>query len=75
MQWPALRRVFPWRTGLLMCSIPALALAAFLARFRWELPPLEGYYLMVYWQSSKGAERPESTTQTEWLYTMSPGQT
>jgi hypothetical protein len=47
MQWSALRRAFPWRTGLLMCSIPALALAAPLAWFRWELPPLEGYYLMA----------------------------
>ncbi len=28
MQWLVLRRAFPWRTGLLMCSIPALALAA-----------------------------------------------
>jgi len=34
MQWPDLRRAFPWRTGLLMCSIPTLALAALLAWFR-----------------------------------------
>lgn len=73
MQWPVLRRVFPWRTGLLMCSIPALAFAAFLAWFRWELPPLERYYLMIYWDISKHAESPESATQIEWLYKAAPG--
>ena len=73
MQWPNLRRAFPWRTGLLMCSIPTLALAALLAWFRWELPPLEGYYLMAYWESSSSAERTDSTTQIEWLYEAAPG--
>ena len=73
MQWPVLRRAFPWRTGLLMCSIPALALAAFLAWFRWELPPLQRYYLMTYWESSKHAESPASVTQIEWLYKAAPG--
>jgi hypothetical protein len=73
MQWPVLRRAFPWRTGLLMCSIPALALAAFLTWFRWELPPFERYYLMTYWDSSRHAEIPNSTTQIEWLYKATPG--
>jgi len=57
MQWAGIRRAFSWRTGLLMCSIPALASAAFMVWFRWELPPLEGYYLTVYWESSKSTER------------------
>jgi hypothetical protein len=69
MQWPVLRRAFPWRTGLLMCAIPALA---FLAWFCWELPPLERYYLLTYWESSKHAESPESTTQIAWLYKAAP---
>jgi hypothetical protein len=73
MQWPVLRRAFPWRTGLLMCSIPALALAAFLAWFRWELPPLQRYYLGTYWDSSKHAESPASVTQIEWVYKAAPG--
>jgi len=73
MQWPVLRRAFPWRTGLLMCSIPALALAAFLAWFKWELPPLQRYYLMTYWDSSKHAEEPASVTPIEWLYKATPG--
>ncbi|QMV19550.1 hypothetical protein GOB94_13295 [Granulicella sp. 5B5] len=73
MQWPVLRRAFPWRTGLLLCSIPALALVALLAWFRWELPPLERYYLMAYRDSSKHAENPASTTQIEWLYKAASG--
>ena len=73
MQRAGLRRAFPWRTALLMCSLPAMALALFIAWFRWELPPLEGYYLMTYWESSKTAENPESTTQIQWLYKAAPG--
>ncbi len=73
MQWPVLRRAFPWRTGLLMCSIPALALAAFLAWFKWELPPLQRYYLMTYWDSSRHTESPASVTRIEWLYKAAPG--
>jgi hypothetical protein len=72
MQWPVLRRVFPWRTALLMCTIPALALATFLAWFQWKLPPLERYYLMTYWDSSNHAESPASTTQIEWLHKAAP---
>lgn len=73
MQWPVLRRAFPWRTGLLMCSIPVLVLAAFLAWFKWELPPLQRYYLMTYWDSSKHAEKAASVTPIEWLYKATPG--
>ena len=73
MQWPVLRRAFPWRTGLLMCSVPALALVAFLAWFKWELPPLQRYYLMTYWDCSRHAESPDGTTQIEWLYMTAPG--
>ncbi len=56
-----------------MCSIPALALAAFLAWSKWELPPLQRYYLMTYWESSKHVESPASVTQIEWLYKAAPG--
>ena len=44
-----------------------------MAWFRWELPPLEGYYLRAYWESSKTAENPENTTQIQWLYKAAPG--
>src|ERR1700744_1325348 len=73
MQWSVLRRAFPWRTGLLMCSIPALALAAFLAWVKLELSPLQRYYMMTYWESSKNVESPGSVTQIEWLYKAVPG--
>jgi len=73
MQWPVLRRAFPWRTALLMCSIPSLALAVFLVWFRWELPPLQAYYLATYWESSRNAQDPASTTPIQWLYKAAPG--
>lgn len=47
-------------------------LAALLAWLRWELPPLERYYLLAYWESSTSAERPDNTTQIEWLYKTAP---
>ena len=56
-----------------MCSIPVLTLAASLAWFKWELPPLQRYYLMTYWKSSKHVESPASVTQIEWLYKGAPG--
>ncbi len=73
MQWLVLRRAFPWRTGLLLCAIPTLALVTFLAWFRWELPPLQRYYLMTYWDSSKHAENPASMTQIQWHYKSAAG--
>lgn len=74
MQWAVLRRAFPWRTGLLMGLLPVMVIALFVAWFRWELPPLEGYYLLPYFESSRRIEAPESNTQIEWLYKAAPGQ-
>jgi hypothetical protein len=67
------RRAFPWKTALLVGSIPAFVLAMFLVWFRWELPPLQAYYLVSYWESSKGAQNPASTTPIQWLYKAAPG--
>lgn len=41
--------------------------------FRWELPPLQAYYLTSYWESSKRAQEPGSTIQIQWLYKTAPG--
>jgi hypothetical protein len=73
MQWVGLPRAFPLRTVLLLCSVPVMALATFVAWFRWELPPLEGYYLTAYWESSSTANNPEGTTQFRWLNKAAPG--
>ena len=45
----------------------------FLVWFRWELPPLQAYYLVTYRESSKSAEKPASTTPIRWLYKAAPG--
>lgn len=73
MQRLDFRRAFPWRTALLVGSIPTLALVMFLVWFRWELPPLQAYYLVTYWESSKTAQNPASTTSIQWLYKAAPG--
>lgn len=73
MQRFGFRRAFPWKTALLVGSIPALALTMFLVWLRWELPPLQAYYLVTYWESSKSAQKSASTTPIQWLYKAAPG--
>jgi hypothetical protein len=73
MQWGSLRRVFPLRSMLLFCSVPMMALGIFTAWFRWQLPPLQGFYLMAYWESSRTADNPANTTQLQWLNKTAPG--
>ena len=73
MQRVGFRRAFPWKTVLLVGSVPALGSAMFLVWFRWELPPLQAYYLATYWESSKSAQKPTNTTPIQWLYKAAPG--
>ena len=73
MQWRSFRRAFPWRIVLLLSAIPALALAIFLGWLRWELHPLQSYYLLTYWECSEGVKQPGNTTPVEWLYKIAPG--
>ena len=60
MQWLRFRAVFPWRIALLFALILTIPLLIFGAWFRWELQPLERYYLPAYWESSEGAKHPEA---------------
>ena len=64
---------FPWRMALLLALVPCLPLLGFWAWFRWELPPLQQYYLVDYWVSSEGAKQPGSQTQIQWLMETAPG--
>ncbi len=73
MQWLRFRAVFPWRIALLLTLLPTIPLLIFGVWFRWELQPLERYYLRAYWESSEGAKLPGSTTQIEWLFKAAPG--
>lgn len=73
MQWRSFRRAFPWRTVLLLSAVPALALVMFLGWLRWELQPLQRYYLFTYWECSEGLKQPRSATPVEWLYKTAPG--
>jgi len=73
MQWRSFRRAFPWRTALLLSAVPALALVMFLGWLRWELQPLQRYYLLTYWECSEELKQPRSATPVEWLYKTAPG--
>jgi hypothetical protein len=73
MQWLRFRAVFPGRIALLLALLPTIPLLIFGAWLRWELQPLERYYLPAYWESSEGAKQPGSTTQIEWLFKAAPG--
>jgi hypothetical protein len=64
---------FPWRMALILALIPCLPVLGFWAWFRWELPPLQQYYLVDYWASSEGAKQPGSQTQIQWLMETAPG--
>jgi hypothetical protein len=41
--------------------------------FRYELQPLQRYYLPAYWESTQGAGKPGSVTQVESLFKTAPG--
>ncbi|WP_158748824.1 hypothetical protein [Acidobacterium sp. S8] len=73
MQWLRFRAVFPWRIALLLALLPTIPLLIFGVWFRWELQPLERYYLSAYWESLEGAKQPRSTTQIVWLFKAAPG--
>jgi hypothetical protein len=64
---------FPWRMALILALVPCLPLLGFWAWFRWEVPPLQRYYLMDYWASSEGAKQLGSQTQIQWLMEAAPG--
>jgi hypothetical protein len=73
MQLSRFRALFPWRIALLLGLLPAIPLLIVGAWFRWELRPLERYYLRVYWDSSEGAKQPGNATEIQWLFKAAPG--
>jgi hypothetical protein len=73
MQLSRIRYAFPWRTALVLALIPGLPILSFWAWFQWELPPLQRYYLVDYWQSSKTADQADAKTQVQWLVQTGPG--
>ena len=66
-------RGFPWNTALLVCSVPIFVLLIFALWFRWELPPLQAYYLKAYWECSKDASTAGNTLEIQWLYKSASG--
>jgi hypothetical protein len=68
-----IRGPFPWRIVMIFALVPCLPLLAFWAWYAWELPPLQRYYLVAYWDSTEGAKHPGAQTQIQWLAETAPG--
>jgi hypothetical protein len=68
-----IRFAFPWRIALILALLPGLPLLGFWAWLRWEVPPLQRYYLVAYWHSSEHADQPDAKTQIRWLMETAPG--
>ena len=64
---------FPWRIALVPALVPGLPMLTFWGWFRWELPPLQQYYLVDYWQSSTAVDQPDAQTQVQWLMETGSG--
>jgi hypothetical protein len=73
MKLSSIRFPFPWRIALILALLPCLPLLGFWAWLRWEVPPLQRYYLIVYWHSSEHANQPAARTQIRWLMETGPG--
>ena len=73
MKLSRIRFVFPWRIALILALLPCLPAFGFWAWLRWEVPPIQRYYLIAYWHSSEHANQPDAKTQIRWLMETAPG--
>jgi hypothetical protein len=73
MNLSRIRYAIPWRIALILTLVPCLPLLTFWGWLRWEVPPLQRYYLAAYWHSSEAAEQPGAQTQIQWLMKTAPG--
>jgi hypothetical protein len=73
MKLSRIRFAFPWRIALILALVPCLPLLGCWAWLRWEVPPLQRYYLAAYWHSSETANQPDAQTQIQWLMETAPG--
>ena len=68
-----IRALFPWRIAAIVALVACLPLLTSWAWIKWELPPLQRYYLAAYWDSSKGAKQSGAEAQIRWLLETAPG--
>jgi hypothetical protein len=73
MTMSRVRHAIPWRIALLLALVLCLPLLAFWGWYRWEVPPLQRYYLAAYWHSSVAAKEPGTQTQLQWLMKTAQG--
>jgi hypothetical protein len=73
MKLSRIRFAIPWRIVLILTLLLCLPFVGFWAWLRWEVPPLQRYYLIAYWHSSEHADQPDSRTPIRWLMETAPG--
>jgi hypothetical protein len=73
MKLSRVRFAFPWRIVLILALLLCLPSFGLWAWLRWEVPPLQRYYLIAYWHSSEHIDQPGARTQIRWLMETAPG--
>jgi hypothetical protein len=73
MKLSRIRFAIPWRIVLILALLLCLPFVGFWAWLRWEVPPLQRYYLIAYWHSSEHADQPDARTQIRWLMETARG--
>jgi hypothetical protein len=73
MKLSRIRNAFPGRIAVILALLLCFPLLTSWAWFRWELSPLQQYYLAAYWDSSEGARQPGTQTQIRWLFETARG--
>jgi hypothetical protein len=73
MKLSRIRFAFPWRIVLILALLLCLPSFGSWVWLRWEVPPLQRYYLIAYWHSSEHADQPDARTQIRWLMETAPG--
>jgi hypothetical protein len=68
-----IRAPFPWRIAAVVALVTWLPLLTCWAWIKWELPPLQRYYLAAYWDGSKGTKQSGAQAQIRWLLETAPG--
>jgi hypothetical protein len=73
VKWQRFADHFPWRITVLLALLFGLQSLSLWTWFRWEVPPLQRYYLWAYVNCTEGAKQANARTRIQWLFKTAPG--
>ncbi len=73
MRWQRFADHFPWRITVLLALLFGLQSLALWTWFRWEVSPLQRYYLWAYFNCTEGAKQANTQTRIQWLFKTALG--